>query len=391
MNSGGGSSPILLRKRSRREFLSLAARLSAGVPLGVLLAACSRTSSEPRPQDQGSGEVGGPLDFYTWEGYDLPEATASWLEENGVQLRASYISTNEDMPTKVLSAAGAGIDLITYAHYFSELDRGLDVVTEIDPGEVPELSEFYEAFQTTSNWRTPEGTYTGVPFSWGASPLTYNPDLVSAVPTSWLDLLEPEFKGKIAFMDDPVGGVTTAAQILGFPNLGHLSPMQLEEVRRLLLRMKDQAKVIAATYGDLTNLFDSGEVVASFVGWSALSVFATSATLTPGYPTEGVVLYCDAFAIPPTTDNRATALGWINLVSTKETQAAAADYLAGGVVRPDAVPLIQSKLVREDLYPYDDIESLFSEAFGYTIATETTEDVVSYDDWLTMWESVKAG
>jgi spermidine/putrescine-binding protein len=330
------------------------------------------------------------LNFYTWEGYDLPDATKSWLESNDVQLKAGYIATNEDMPTKVLSEGGAGIDVITYAQYFSELDRGLKVVTDIQPEEVTELSQFYDAFRTGTNWLTPEGNYTGIPFSWGSSPLTYNPDVVPAVPTSWMDLLQPEFKGRIAFMDDPVGGITTAAQILGFSDIGNQSPSQLEEVKGLLLKMKSQAKVVASTYGDLTNLFDSGEIVASFVGWSALSVFATQAKLVGAYPNEGVVLYCDAFAIPPTTDNRATAIGWINLVSTKEVQAAAADYLAGGVVRPDAVPLIGSKLIREQLYPYDSIEPLFTSSFGYSIATESTDQIVSYDDWLTMWESVKA-
>lgn len=380
---------VLLRKWSRRDFLSRAGYAAAGLSLASILAACSSDSSSA-PSPQSSGKIAGQLDFYSWQGYDLPDAAKSWLEEHDVQLKAGYISTNEDMPTKVLSAAGAGIDLITYAQYFSELDRGLGVVTDIQADEIPELTQFYDAFRSGSNWRTSEGVYTGIPFSWGSSPLTYNPELVPAVPTSWMDLLQPEFKGKIAFMDDPVGGITTAARILGFPNIGQLSPSDLDQVKGLLLKMKAQAKVIAATYGDLTNLFDSGEIVASFVGWSALTVFAAHAKLVPAYPSEGVVLYCDSFAIPPTTDNRATALGWINLVSTKEIQAAAADYLAGGVVRPDAIPLIKNGLVRQKLYPYDEIEPLFASSFGYSIATKATDQVVSYDDWLSMWESVKA-
>ena len=35
----------------------------------------------------------------------------------------------------------------------------------------------------------------------------YDPAAVSGVPESWLDILKPEYKGKVAMVDDPLGNL----------------------------------------------------------------------------------------------------------------------------------------------------------------------------------------
>ncbi|MEJ7706287.1 MAG: extracellular solute-binding protein [Nocardioidaceae bacterium] len=63
-------------------------------------------------------------------------------------------------------------------------------------------------------WLDPDGTRTGVPFTWAFLGLTYNTAAVDKL-TNWSDLLDPKFKGKIVTIDDPAGQFALGCEING--------------------------------------------------------------------------------------------------------------------------------------------------------------------------------
>jgi spermidine/putrescine transport system substrate-binding protein len=368
----------------RRSFLKLTGLGVAAVGLGPLLTACQPKAAPTRT-------VGGQLDFLSWEGYDLPTCMKEWQDAHGVTLSAAYIGDHSEIQAKLTTAQTAGYDLITYYQGYAELYRDeVKILQTLDRSRVPNFEKLYEMFRTKDFWVDASGKVWGMPFTWGAEGCNYNADKIDP-PASWRDLLKPEFKDKLGMVDDLNGALIIAGRILGYgDDLPNLTPEQLKNVKELLLQYKANARGIAASFGDLTDLLVSGEVVATFPGWAAVNVWASDRGVNVAHtiPEEGGFTFIDAFAIPSQADNYDTSIEWINEALSPKVQACAAASLAAGVVTPDAVPFLDEKTAK--LYPYDSIEDVFKKAPVYSLPPRQSDTYATYDDWLSMWEEVKA-
>jgi spermidine/putrescine transport system substrate-binding protein len=393
---------ITVRYISRREFLRRLGAVAAGGVVASALGGCgpapAPTAAPPTaipatqalPTQPPAAQVGGQLDFFSWEGYDMLAATEAWRAENKVDLKSAYIASSEDTPAKVLSPAGAGIDVITYAYPYYKSWSDLGVFTEFTAEEVPNLRRMYPFFQEGEYWRQPNGNYIGAPLTWLNYVCNYRADMIDP-PQAWAELLDEKYKGKIAIVEDPGANILVASTILGLPT-DTMTTAQLEEVKQFLLGLKANAKTIAPSYGDLSNLLISGEVVATFVGWGALDVWAAGegVQVSSVLPEDGIVTMVDAYAIASTSDNRPTALAWLNLMLSDEVQLSVANDLLTATVCPETVPLIVDENVRK-LYDYDNLDTLVQEyPLKMFPPDEASGDQVTFGDWLKMWEEVKA-
>jgi spermidine/putrescine transport system substrate-binding protein len=373
------------------------------VTLGVgspLLAACGSDTEDTAPEGSGGSgggpaEVGGSVDYLAWEGYDLPEPMKPWNRENDVKFRSTYIGTHDDIQAKLKSGGSADYDLITYYQGFVDLYRKLDILAEIDESKIPNLSNvdpFFTASDTASRFWIVDGKRYGVPFTWGSQTLDYRPDKIDQ-PESWMDLLKPEFKGKVGWVPDATAAFTIGGIILGY-DVPNYTQEQFKEVAALLRRFRAQARNFAPSFGDLANQFASGDIVASFAGWAAVGSFAKEKDVVVKsiVPDEGSFSFCDAFAIPPEADNADTVHAWINQALSPEVQAQTADSLSAGIVVPTAQADI-SKAVRA-IYPdaYDDLSAHFENVPLYPNAPiESTEGIATRDDWAKEWGEIQAG
>jgi spermidine/putrescine transport system substrate-binding protein len=374
----------------RRSFLRKMGLVAAALPAAKLLAACGEDEELAVGNGVDPDEIGGEIDFLSWEGYDLLEETAEWREQHGITINSSYIGANEDIHTRILSPGGDGIDLITYADGYGDQYRELEVVTSIDPDEIPNLEHMMSVFRDSRWFRNEDGTYAGIPFTWGGMGMNYRPDLLDTVPERWTDLLEPEFEGRVAMVDDMKGNVVLGARMLGY-DPERLTQAQLEEVRDILIQMKRQAVAISPGFGDVTNLLVAGEASVVFMGWAAVNSWAEQEGVELGFliPEEGSLTFVDAYAIPPTADNRETALAFINQALEPSVQVQQAQALSAGVVRDDVIDDLPPDI--RDMYPYDDIDSFFEIAPLYAMPPQDREgDYVNFEDWVQMWQSVQA-
>ncbi len=95
--------------------------------------------AEPPPAT--APPASGPLDYLSWEGYDVPvEAMEAWKAENGVEIRASYIGNHDDIQGKIASGGAEGADLITYYQGYKPLYRELGILSPIDESKMPNLA-----------------------------------------------------------------------------------------------------------------------------------------------------------------------------------------------------------------------------------------------------------
>lgn len=393
-----GMSAERLRELTRRELLRRGGLVAVGVGIGpAALAACGGETEGGAVGEEGTtatqaAKIGGPIDFLSWEGYDLQKEMKAWRDEHGVTIRATYIGTHDDIQAKLKAGGATSYDLITYYQGYIDLYRKLDILTPLDEAKLPNVATMYPYFRegeaSDRFWKI-DGKRYGVPWTWGTTTLDYRADKIDP-PGSWYDLLKPEFKGKVGWVPDATGAFTLAGHILGF-DVPEYTQDEFKQCAALLRRFRGQIRTFAPSFGDLANQFSGGEILASFVGWAAVGVFAgPKAHVKSTIPKEGSYSFCDSYAIPPTADNIDTVDAFINEALTAEVQAKQAESLSAGVVNPDAVPLMSKDVAA--LYPYDQLDAHLERAPFYPRAPlEAEGGVMTQNDWLKEWEKIQAG
>ena len=131
-----------------------------------------------------------------WQGYETPILSGGFVKDNDIDFQPTFISSNEEIITK-LQAGGIGrTDLVTMYFGYLPLMYEAGLLEEIDTTRVSPFADLIPQFTAQPAIRA-EGRLLGVPWNWGSLPLMYDPAAVSGVPESWLDILKPEYKGKV--------------------------------------------------------------------------------------------------------------------------------------------------------------------------------------------------
>jgi spermidine/putrescine transport system substrate-binding protein len=364
----------------------------------TLLAACggsgSSGSAAAISTASGDGTVGGSIEFISWEGYDTPDAIKPWTEQNGVKVNASYIGTHDDIQAKILAADGStGYDLTTYYQGYKPLYAELGILAALDPEKIPNIQNLFPYFQgdVENFWVDADGTRTGVPWTFGGIGITWDDVTLPGGLNSWYDLLDPKFKGKIGAVDDPTGNIALVSRILKMEPDKINRDTDLPKIKDFMSQLLAQTKGVSASYGDMTNLLVSGEVVACWMGWAAMNSFAADAgnnTVKTAIPKEGGYGFCDAFAIPTTVDNPDTAYSWINNVLDPKVNAEVSDFLVGGTPVEKSVPLLGTAAAA--LYPYDDIDAFLEQIPFYNNPPIESEEFMTAKEWIEIWTELKA-
>jgi spermidine/putrescine-binding protein len=377
----------------RRRLLARGGGLLALTAAGPLLAACGGSDSTTAGAGGEIGKPGGSFDVFSYEGYLIPDAKGvkAWERKYGITSRPTFIASETEVAAKIVGSGGdSGIDAITYYQGYTGRYEALDLLQPIDPERVPNLDKLFPFFagDTGNFWINSDGERTGVPYLWGFAGLTYNG--ADAKPTSYYDLLEPEFKGKVAMIDDPQITFVLAAHILGL-DPAEVSKDDYSKVQEFLAQMLAQSKGASPTFADLATRIIAGDATAVFTGFASIDLSAAAKgidSVKTILPKEGGVGFCDAWAIPKTCDNLGTAYSWLNLVIEPSVNADAAMANYYNVTVEDAVPLL-SKEIRS-LVDYSDVEAVLEKAPFYGNPPQESSEFVTFDEMVEGWQEVKS-
>jgi spermidine/putrescine transport system substrate-binding protein len=387
------------RHTNRRLFLQRAGLITLTVGAGpTLLAACGDDDDDDTAETAAQGPAEAPaasgrVDFLSWEGYDIPDPLKSWKTQNDVTVKATYIGNHDEIQTKLKAGgAGAGYDIITYYQGYKPLYQELDILEPLDDQKLPNLKNLFPYFASDEGnfWIDPDGTRTGVPWTWGSIGITIDGRRVKSMPTSWFDLLEPQFKGKVAIPDDPTGAWALGAHISGF-DPSEVSKDDGEKVFDLLSQVAAQSTGISPSFGDATTKMTAGDADVCWQGWAAMNQFAADAgvdTFETEVPEEGSFSFCDAYALPAGADNADAALAWMNESLDPKVNADAAVILVGGVTVADAVPELPKNIA--NLYAYDDLEQLLERSPFYNNPPIESDEFVTFEEVQKRWQEIKA-
>lgn len=200
--------------RTRRQFLQAAGSGVAGLSLAPLLASCGGS-------DGGSGQVN--VTEFVWVGSNQDvtpkEVNARYLKSHPDVEIELVQGTNAETFPKILTSIEVTPDepLVNFGFFNADaINKGIiaDAWVPLTPDRIPNITK------VLPEYRVPDDQ--GVYFASSPIGLMYNTKVFKErrwpAPTSWKDLWDPRFKGKVAFWDAPswsFNGVIPTARLYG--------------------------------------------------------------------------------------------------------------------------------------------------------------------------------
>jgi spermidine/putrescine-binding protein len=284
--------------------------------------------------------IGGELNFMVWEGYTDTLFAKPFEDACGVKVNATYMGSSDDLVAKLRAGGAETIDLISPSSDAATaiIDAGL--ASPLDLSRIPSYADLSEGFRNLKVARK-DGTVFGVPWAFGPNPLIYDSTKV-ARPDSWGMLWDKKYHGKLALQDD-IATLYMVAQYLGMddPNdpskLYNLSDEDLAKVKGKMLELRPNVRKYWVTAGDMTQLFQSREVVAG-EGWPLMTNQLRQAKFPAGetIPKEGTTAWADHWVLTKGAKNLDAAYAWLEYTAQPFTQKLLYDVTAYIVANPAA-------------------------------------------------------
>ena len=339
----------------------------------------------------GPAQAAANVTFLGWQGYDSGLAAEDFLAKNDITLNTTYIGNNDEIVTKLTAGGVGSIDIVTPYMGYVPLLVALDVIQPIDASLVPNLADVMDVFRNDKNINL-DGQLYAVPFTWGSAPMLYDPAVVTTPPTSWSDLMKPEYKGKVGMMDDPLGNMMLAAVLATVAEEATLlTPEQLKAaVDYLIALKKDQVRVVSVSWGEMADALSRGDIVITFSGWETIKKFCADAgkTVEYVYPQEGTFAWLDNYCIAKDAPNREADHALANHIIGTAAQKMIGDDLIQGIVNAKAVEALKPE--NRALYPYDDIEGFGQKARFFAFPPFEPDGAhATWSDWQAEYERFK--
>ena len=285
--------------------------------------------------------IGGELNFMVWEGYTDTLFAKPFEQACGVKVNATYMGSSDDLVAKLRAGGAETIDLISPSSDAATaiIDAGL--AGPIDLARVPSYNDLSEGFRKLKVARKDDVVY-GVPWAFGPNPLIYDTSKVKSTPGSWGELWDKKYRSKLSLQDD-IATLYMVAQYLGMDDpkdpshLYNLSDADLAKVKAKMLELRPNVRKYWVTAGDMTQLFQSGEVVMG-EGWPLMTNQLRQAKFPAGetIPKEGTTAWADHWVLTKGAKNLDAGYAWLEYTAQPFTQKLLYDVTAYIVANPAA-------------------------------------------------------
>jgi spermidine/putrescine transport system substrate-binding protein len=357
---------------SRRDALRGAGLLSAS----AFLAACGVEGSSSDEASQASGfwasqTQAGQLDFANWPYYmdvgkvggkTVHPSLQAFTKETGIKVNyKEVINENDAFLGKINPSLQAGQDpgwdliVITDGGSVEKLIRQ-NFLTELDHTKLPNFAK--NASPSVKNPGYDPGNKYTLAWQSGLVGLAYNPKLTKREITSWQDLKDPAFKGKITMFGDDTDFPTSVMIGMGIDPATSTEEdwkRAAEEATKLRPQLREfvdnagmakglssgNAWISQAYSGDIFQLNNSGSPDIKFV-----------------IPEEGATYWTDTMSIPKNAKHPLDAITYMDYVYRPEVAAQLAEYIAYITPVPAAKEQLQAKAAKasgEDKAYLDDL------------------------------------
>jgi len=355
------------RRALRLMVLVLAAALAAG---------CAQAAPTEAPAEE---KV---LNLFAWSEY-VPQALLDgFTEETGIQVNYDAYDSNEEMYAKI-SAGASGYDLIQPSDYWVGVMSRQDMLEELDLSKIPNLANVdpnlpYDLYDP--------GHKYSVPYQWGSASLAVNTDKIAEPITSYNDLWNPEYAGRIVLLDDERQVIGMALLALGHdPNT--TDPAQLEEAKNKLLELVPGVKLFDSSTPSTAFLTGEADIGLIWNGEGAIA-HGEDPAITYVYPEEGTIFWYDNLAIAKGAEHVDAAHAFMDYVLRPEASLLITAEFPYSNPNLEALNLLQS----QDADAYDAYMSFpatnpSAEVLGKSFVLEDVGEATALYDQI--WTEIK--
>ena len=354
--------PSFLRGLTQARISRRTALQGAGAAsLAAALAACGIGSQPSKAAHTNwvwdKATKAGVLDFANWPLYiDVVETKGKpntyptldqFKTETGIKVNYSEpIQDNDSFFAKVApqlqQGTPIGYDIIVVTngifltHYMEK-----NWFTELDPSKLPNFTQ-YAAPRVQARAFDPGNKFT-IPWQSGFTGIGYNPKLTGREITSFNDLFDPKFKGKVGMFSENQDTGTLALLGLGIqpekstPADWQKAANKLKEQKSsgVIRKYYDQSYIDALAKGDTwISMAWSGDIFQA-------NLSAGNEDLKFVIPKEGGVIWTDNMAIPLNAAHPVDAITYMNWVYQPRVAATMAEYIEYITPVPGAKQLIE--------------------------------------------------
>jgi len=364
------------------------------VPI-LILTACG-SASTPAPQTESSASdsacpqpspkvevTSKELNMFTWSEY-IPDDIINCFEEAyGVTVNHDTFASQSEQLAK-LERGASGYDIVQPSDDMVQLMVEKDLFAELDKSQLSVMSNFNPAFLNPAF--DPDNKFS-LPYQGGSTGIVYNTETVKTPPTSYADLWNAEYAGHIIAVDDSRTMITITLLALGY-DANSTDPAQLDEAKAKLKELTANIRIFDSD-SPKTALI-SGEADLGII-WSteAFTTVIEKPAFAYVYPSEGVILWQDNFAVMKDAPHADAAYAWLNYLNQADVFWMVMRDHSGS--NPNAAAVEYAKANQPDVYAgymQSNISSVPAEAVtnGHWLKSLTPENASIFDQ---LWTEVK--
>ncbi len=345
----------VLRAGATRQLLALAGALvltgcgiaaqtpapATDAPTGAPTAGATAAPSAgatAAPTEGPAATPAGELNFANWPLYiDIDEDSGGYptldqfTADNGIEVNyVEAINDNEEFFGRIQPdlAAGrsTGWDIIVMTDWMIERMIRLDYLQELDHSMLPNFEANAHPF--FSNPSYDPGNRYSIPWQSGIVGIGYNPTLTGREITSFDDLLDPAFAGRVGMFSEMRDTMSLALLSMGVvPEQATIEDVQAAQAKLLEAAERGQFR---AFYGnDYYDALAAGDVALT-IAWSG-DVSQMKLYDNPDVefvvPAEGGMLFVDNMAIPKMADHPIDAHKMMNFWYDVQNATALTEYI----------------------------------------------------------------
>jgi putative spermidine/putrescine transport system substrate-binding protein len=207
----------------------------------------------------------------------------------------------------------------------------------LEPAKIAHWGDLYEAS------RDKDGYWVSMMFA--GTIITYNTNLVKSPPTSWADLWDPSFKGKLAIPD--ISGTSGQQFLMAAARLNGGSIENIDPGFEAIKKLKPNVQMMYTQPDQIIPLFERGDIAVAV--WYTDRTGAAAAKGVPvaaAYPKEGAIGIVPTVSVPKASQKHDLAQKYIGTLLSPEGQLCFAQtQFAGPSNKTVRLPADLAKLV----------------------------------------------
>lgn len=258
------------------------------------------------PQPTGKVELTSTeVNLFTWPEYVPDEIIDCFETVYGIDVNLDLFSSPEEMYAKV-SRGGTSYDVIQPPDYMVQLLVNQGLLAPLDHAKLAVLDHF--APQHLNPTFDPGNQYT-LPYQSGSSGIAYRTDKVTA-PTAYADLWNEVYAGRLVMLDDARNIIGATLLTLG-SDVNTTDPAQLAAAKAKLLELAPNVRLFDSDSPKTALIAGDADLGVIWSGEAFLAQ-AENAAIDYVYPSEGVLLFQDNFALLADAPHADAAYAWFN-------------------------------------------------------------------------------